>query len=58
MEKELLEFTKKQKISNSKDNKQKTLKVINRTIKKRMSANIAQHYNTFTQKKNSTKIFI
>jgi hypothetical protein len=55
MEKELLEFTKKQKISNSKDNKQKTLKVINRTIKKRMSANIAQHYNTFTQKKIARK---
>ena len=55
MEKELLEFTKIQKISNSKDNKQKPLKIINRTTKKRMSANITQHYNNLTQKKIARK---
>ena len=58
MEKELVELTKIQKIPNSKERKKITIKITNRTSKKKNGIIKKQNHNTFTQKKIIQKTLI
>ena len=51
MEKELVELTKIQRIPNSKERKKITIKIINKTSKKKNGIIKKQNNNNFTQKK-------